>query len=156
MNQHKYKYKTENGVIVSSEGHGLHFVEGNPGAVEFPEELIWDIHKVQPGIIHEFAHTHPIGMWELSGRDKQTLKTWAFALYPFPARLSVLTYMPEAQNFNKVTALGILESKDSWIKRGKEGARKYRIILEENFSIEIDEWKPAWMQLLLDESYQQV
>jgi hypothetical protein len=149
-----YRFKTENGVIVSNEGHGLHFVTGSPGSVEFPEEVIWGLHQFSPGVIHELAHTHPIGMWELSARDKQTLKTWAYALYPFPARLSVITYMPQQKNFNKVTALGILESKEAWILRGKEGSRRYRVVLEENYEIDREEWKPAWLQMLLEESYQ--
>lgn len=151
-----FTYKKENGVIVSADGHGLHFVPGNPGSVEFPEEVIWEIHKKSPGLIHELAHTHPIGMWELSGRDKQTLKTWAFAMYPYPVRLSVITYLRDTQQFHKVTALAILEAKETWINRGKEGKRNFNIIVEENLSFDWTEWKPAWMDWLISESYQQV
>lgn len=140
-------FSHEVGAIISEQNQALSIIDGSPGHVDFPEDKIWEIHKFRPGYIHRLAHTHPTGMWEMSGRDKQTLKTWAFALYPFPIRLSTITFVhssldnfngfnnydffnvkntinsldiPEnfkLQGFIEVTYFAELESKETWLAR---------------------------------------
>lgn len=145
------KYLREIGAIISETGRIVTLVDGEAGHVEFPEELIWDIHKKTPGKIFELAHTHPPGMLKLSSRDNQTLKTWAFALYPYPIRLSVISYDEGSIAFSKKLYLGRLEPKEVWIKRGK-GVRIFETILEEEKKFR-DPLK--WEALLIQRSYEE-
>jgi hypothetical protein len=123
------KYIRETGAIISENREILSIIDGEVGHVDFPEELIWQIHKRTPGKIFELAHTHPMGMPEASGRDRQTLTTWAFALYPYPVRLSVISYDPEKEWFTKNVYLAILEPKETWKASGRE-LRNCEIFLE--------------------------
>ncbi len=97
----KVIYKRETGMIISQFNKPLAVIDGEGGHVDFPEEMIKRLHELSPGIIFELAHTHPPGIFEPSGRDKQTMYTWAFALYPFPVRLSVFSYDNSLEIFKK-------------------------------------------------------
>lgn len=150
-------YITETGAIISDTGKILSFIDGTPGSVEFPEEMIWKFHKDQPGKVFELAHTHPTGMTNMSSRDEKTLKTWAFALYPYPIRLSVITFLEDKQVFIKKLFFAKLEPKENWVARGK-GIRNYEYILESQEEIWVQhahEIKDTyWEHLLIRKSFE--
>ena len=150
-------YTTESGVVVGLQNNALHYVDGDIGHVDFPEDLIWDLHKRVPGSVYKLAHTHPPGMYQLSRRDKQTLGTWAFALYPFPARLSTITerrIMGEDTVFVETTYICHLESKSEWLKRKGESPSIERLMkmFPESQKI-VGEWESEWMKIILEKSY---
>ena len=148
------KFLHETGVIVDDHNSALTIIDGSMGAVEFPEELIWNLHKARPGSVFELAHTHPNGMSELSGRDEQTLKTWAFALYPFPLRMSVIAAEPFG-DFTYKRFVGIVEPREHWLARGK-GVRGFQIVKELDylyFGTQFDEYQ-NWPGFLLHRSYE--
>lgn len=151
------KYKNEAGVIVGQGDMSLALIPGGVGSVEFPEELIWDLHKRAPGSIVKLAHTHPPKMDRPSSRDIQTLETWAWALHPFPARLSVITLWNRNEFVEKVY-MATVQPKEDWIKNGK-GIREVYITLEsiEYFSPSFLDGVPAnaWLLWILKESYGQ-
>lgn len=143
-------YLRETGAIISDANKIISLIDGEVGSVEFPEELIWEIHKKSPGKIFELAHTHPTDMSQASGRDKQTLKTWAFALYPYPIRLSVVTYDSTKGYFSKLRYLAVLEPKELWKNSGRE--RKFEIIIDDiKFFRETDGWEKILIQKSYDE-----
>jgi hypothetical protein len=150
------EFVREMGMVVSTQNHGLHLVAGTPGSVDFPAELITDLHKKNPGIVHELAHTHPTGMWNLSHRDELTLKSWAFALHPFPARLSVIAFLPDRHQFSRLIMLGMVEAKETWLARGKKTPRKYQQIAENMHYFDWYDDEPLWVELLLRESFSQI
>lgn len=122
-------FKKESGAIVIDEwGRFAALIEGSAGHVDFPEDMIWDLHKKRPGSVFKLAHVHPDMMTDLSARDIQTLETWAFALHPFPARLSVISRIGE-NSFLEKTYTAFLEPKSIWEARGK-GKREITRILE--------------------------
>lgn len=112
------KYIKEVGAVMDRDDKILSFVEGSPTHVDFPEELIWQLHKMSPGIVYKLAHTHPPGMTELSGRDEKTLKTWGIALYPFPIRMSTITINTDGY-FIETVYTCFVEPKEIWKKRGE-------------------------------------
>lgn len=130
-------FKREVGALLSPQGHILSIVYGSGGHVDFPGELAWSLHKKSPGIVYAFVHTHPPGLLELSGEDKSTLKAWALALYPFPARMGVIT---EASSYGLGSGVysipqkkvkmyyADLEPREVWIPGSK---RKFRILDED-------------------------
>src|SRR5574337_1997078 len=103
------KYLQETGIILDSFKDMLHVVDGFPGHVEFPKEVIWGLHEKSGGIVYCLAHTHPPGMTHISGEDKTTLEGWARALYPFPIRMSVTT-QTNSHEFTTTVFLAIYES----------------------------------------------
>lgn len=151
-------YVQETGGIITPDKNLLHIIEGSPGSVDFPYETIWRLHQLQPGIVFCLSHVHPPGMTGLSGRDEMTVRTWAYALDPFPARIATITEINQVGDeslFQETIYLGILESKEVWIKRGKEGPRNFEIIMESKEIyhynlIHPDQW---YGKLLLDKSY---
>ena len=158
INLEKFSFLQENAMVVSNSYGSIYLTEGSRGNVDFPVELLTELHKRNPGYVYELAHTHPPGFWKLSPRDRLTLKSWAFAFSPFPIRMSVLTWMPEGKCFNKYTGFAALESKEEWIKRGKVGTRKFEVLEEENFLFDPEEYfdavtQPPWIKLLLNQSY---
>lgn len=125
----------EVGAILSPERKILHWTEGTATLVEFPQDLIWQLHKNSPGIVWGFSHIHPPGMTELSHEDLTTLKAQVMALYPFPVRF--ITIAEINWNFVETIHLGQLESLEEWINRGKEGSRKFTCDIENQQEIDI-------------------
>jgi hypothetical protein len=148
-----WTYKNETGVIVSEYNTPLAIIDGGVGSVEFPSEFIWDIHRARPGHVLKLAHTHPTNMWSLSERDQQTLKTWAFAMHPFPMRLSTICFMEDEQNFLETVYLGLIEPKEVWLARGK-GERKFTLIVEDAKVVYPDtKHKNSWKEWIITKSY---
>lgn len=159
------KFITESGVIVGPHNTALHYVSGEMTHVDFPEDIIWDIHKRTPGNIFKLAHTHPPGMYQMSSRDKQTLETWAFALYPYPARLSTITerkLMGEESVFVETVYVSQLEAKSIWLNRKQKaftfskGETPFlsRLINTKCESQKIvGPWDSDWMKIVLEDSY---
>ncbi len=148
-----YKYRNEMGAIIDGNNRLLHMVDGSAGSVDFPEEVIWALHQMRPGLIFKLAHTHPPDMSNLSGRDKQTLKTWAFTLYPFPIRMSTITQI-EDYGFLETTYFARLEPKESWVRRGKKTARWFEILIEGSEEFYIDS-EMGWRGVLVEKSYEE-
>lgn len=154
-------YVQETGAILSPNRTSLYIVEGSPGSVDFPPEVIWNLHKAQPGIVFCLSHVHPPEMTGLSGRDEMTLRTWAYSLAPFPARIATIAQTgraPYGISFKETVYLGVLESKEEWIARGKEGPRKFEIIIEsENTFLDHpharDYSHDSYTEILIDKSY---
>ncbi len=154
-NRIKLKFLHESGAVIGGSREVITMVDGEWGSVDFPEELIWKIHKENPGMIVELAHTHPPDMYQASPRDLQTLKTWAYALYPYPIRLSVISGQPDGSNFKRTVYLAILEPKEIWLKH-KDEERKFEVILERRHYVsgEFGDNIPyEWEQMLLQRSY---
>ena len=149
------EYNKEAGVVLSPEVHGLIFVEGEQGHVTFPTEAIWEIHKKAPGSVLAFVHTHPIGMANASALDMHMLETWAKVLYPFPARLSVITLIPNPvtptmPTYSEKVYYARWQDKEDWIKdKTKERRVDIRIERVEEFHQPVFSWR-EW---LLDFSY---
>lgn len=148
-------YTNEMGAIISPQNYALHYVQGSAGHVDFPTELAWSLHKKNPGIVYKFAHVHPPGMSEPSTTDLNMLKAWTMALHPFPARLSVITYL-DNDVISEQIYLGQFEGKEEWLKH-KERPREYTAILEEiNYVTQImpsHKIEPEWLRYLLKHSY---
>lgn len=143
-------FKNEMGAVVTPLNKVLTIVEGEVGHVDFPEEFILNIHKLSPGEAFKLAHTHPTGMIGLSTRDVMTLKTWAFTLYPFPIRMSTITFVED--HFRETIYLALLEPKEIWIRKGK-GERKFEVSVENSYKITDDQMKKGWMATLISKSY---
>lgn len=155
----------ETGALITEQGKILTIIDGTPGSVDFPPDIIWNYHKMSPGMIYALSHVHPPHMTNLSARDKLTLKTWAHAIFPYPIRIITIS---ETRAINErhiqVTEtcfLGVLESKESWIQRGKEGSRKFEIIKEwvekSYFDLQEIQKTDNWYgRILLDKSYGKV
>lgn len=127
-------FKREIGALLSPQGHVLSLVYGSDGRVEFPGQLTWQLHKERPGIVYAFMHTHPPGMTRLSREDETTLKAWALALYPFSARMGVVTLVAngtaEYPSLSKVLKMyyADLQPKETWIPGTP---RRFRILEED-------------------------
>jgi len=140
----------ESGAIISPQDKLLALIEGFPGHVDFPEELIWSLHKLSPGIVYKLAHVHPDGMTGLSNRDIKTMKTWAFALYPFPIVMSTISQADEG--FIEKEYIGMIEPKELW-KRSERKERKFEVL---PFNNRFPWCLPKdWDDLLINISYQQ-
>lgn len=127
------KFQNETGAIISPQQHILQLIDGEPGKVEFPDEVIWQLHQASPGSVYALAHVHPPHMPNLSQRDITTLKAWTRALYPFPARMTTITQVgQDGPNYiiQEKCFLGVWESKDSWILRGKATPRTFEVLSE--------------------------
>lgn len=158
------KFEREVGGILSPQKDLLWVGEGSPARVDFPTELMWKLHKSQPGSVHILAHTHPDGMTGLSHEDETTLKAWAFALSPFPARMIVLTKAKTKEEYKIITYLGILEPLELWKERKKE-TRDFKIVNEKSEQIGRSVYKsgtwiddslmPPWGKILIDLSYKE-
>lgn len=139
-----YKYTKENGAIIDPHSRILYLINGETGHVDFPEDLIWKLHKLSPGVIHAFAHTHPPEMPTLSKTDEEMLKGWCLALYPFPCRMSVIT-QPDVDNylFAEKMFLGFVEKKKPVIvEEWKKEFYRYQ-----------NEEIPLYTRILADKSY---
>ena len=83
-------FKNEVGAIIASDEGLISMFDGEPGPVDFPDELIQKIHRLNPGYINRFTHTHPPGVNKPSERDNKMMTNLAFSLYPFPVRLGII------------------------------------------------------------------
>jgi hypothetical protein len=130
------KYISEYGAIVDRDGNLINIIEGNPGMVVFPQDLLYLLHKKSPGSAFLLAHTHPPGMTQLSGEDISTLKAQALWMYPFPARMCTITEI-FTDYFQETIFMGYWESKDKWLERKELDPEAKRIFTKiqvgENF-----------------------
>ena len=120
------KFIKEMGQILFYEGGSI-IIPGETGHVDFPEQLIYDQHKYKPGAIIELEHTHPTGMFELSKRDSDTLKTWSFTMAPYTIKMSTITWDPILQVFIKSVYSPLLQPIEEW-KKDKTIPRGFEII----------------------------
>ena len=130
-------------------------MEGEPSHVDFPDSLIWELHKLRKGSVYKIAHSHPDGLGTLSPRDFQMLKAWAFALHPWPARLSVI-YRDNSESEliqEKVYMCQIMNKLD-WEVKGK-GFRPTHIFEEYHTIIGYDEKVLIpWEEWIISHSYE--
>lgn len=161
------KFIKEVGIILDPNRNPLTLVEGTPGMVNFPQQLAWELHKKQPGVVWAFCHTHPPFFSELSHEDETTLRAWAYTLYPFPARMTVITKakigrqtdsnwvygISPAQSFTETTYLGVLEPKEIWQKCGGRKLRKFEIIKEETSIFNFTEAEYNYQKIIIERSY---
>ncbi len=148
------RFVKEIGGIIDREGHLLHVVEGTPGMVVFPQEILHQLHKDNPGIIQTLAHTHPSGMTELSGEDISTLKAQALWMYPYPIRMSTITWVNGA--FVETRWIGFWEAKELWEARGKKDARKFQMLKEVSRYLKLDDYMPSYQRILIEQSYEKL
>lgn len=162
------QYKRETGAILDKFHNIIHLVDGTPGNVYFPQEVLWDLHVSNPGSIFGFSHVHPPGFPDLSHEDQTTLKALCIAFYPWPVRFLTITEEPLKSYpffFQESCFVGLLESKESWINRGKQGERAFAIIREWAKRMEFDdtqrwetgmncpEFEPWYGDKLINKSY---
>jgi len=139
----------------------LAFFQGTQGEVTFPEDFLWDLHRRAPGNIEKLIHTHPPGVVEASTQDKRLLIALAWALYPFPIRLSVLApreILASSQAFPLLLEercyWASLEPQSCWKAHG--GERIVTILLESTHIIDcFDEQTPSYYHVLAAQSYPQ-
>ncbi len=143
-------FTQETGAILSPTRDILHLVDGTFGLTIFPQEILWSLHKLNPGCIYALSHVHPPGMVELSHEDETTLLAQALAVYPFPSRM--ITISECGGHFHEVTYFLKLEPKEDWLIH--KGKRKWEII-EEFDTIHTDyEDEPEWYGwALVERSY---
>lgn len=144
------KFKTENGAIVDFHNNLIAYIPGHPSRVDFPWNLIEDLHKKIPGQFR-MIHTHPPQMdWYSSIDYQESLYPWAVSMYPFPSRLSVIVPSPGYQHFlpHQIDFVGILEPYEVWKGSGRK--RGFEIFEERN-QIVYD--VPEWYERLMNESY---
>jgi len=84
------KFVHETGAIIAMDGSLISIFDGHPGHVDFPDEMIQKIHRLHPGYIQRFTHTHPPFLSTPSERDHIMMRNLAFAMYPFPVRLGII------------------------------------------------------------------
>lgn len=120
------KFIKEMGRILFNDGGSL-IIPGEVGHVDFPAQIIYDQHKYRPGAIIELEHTHPTGMFSLSQRDSDTLKTWSFTLAPHTINMSTITWDPILQVFVKSVYTPFLQPIREW-QKDKTIPRKFEIL----------------------------
>lgn len=145
-------YQKEAGVLVSETNKALLYIPGETGHVDFPGQTVWELHKKRPGSVYKFAHTHPTRFKDASATDIAMLTTWAKAFYPFPARLSVITFIGETRGelFQETTYFAKWQDKEIW-EQDKSKKREVEVLIEDihTFTIADETWK-RW---LVDFSY---
>ncbi len=161
------EFVNETGAIISPNKQILHLVDGTAGLTVFPQELLWNLHKSNPGIVYALSHVHPPGMTDLSHEDETTLLAQALSVYPFPSRMITIAEINQPSSgsyfFRETCYYLKLESKEEWIARGK-GKRKWEIINEWDWGHELysldqavlygDEKENPWYgKVLLQRSY---
>ena len=162
MENYIFAYEKETSGIISPDGSLLHYTEGSPANVDFPEDVVLQLHKMSPGIVFNLAHVHPPSFWSLSKRDELTLKTWARTLFPFPVRMSVITDIEKRFYDGYIEAtehtyVGMMESRSSWENRGKNSPREFYLKPEKvkNYIHYFNEFQTdGWYgHILLDGAY---
>lgn len=128
------RFTNEVGGIVDRDGNLLHIIEGSPGLVVFPQDILYLLHKKNPGIVFNLVHTHPPRMSEMSNEDISTLKAQALWTHPFPARMSVITEIADGL-FKESRWMGYWQSKEDW-ERDKTRAREFYRIKDKEFTFE--------------------
>lgn len=146
------EYQHETGAIIGVNGEVLRIAEGTPGAVQFPSDVIWELHKNRPGVIYAIVHTHPPSFDAMSNIDEQLFKGWAWALYPFPLRMFIISHLKDKE-FSVRGWFGQIESKEEWKVRGKKDSRKFITKEEPQVISPIGYFEP-WQELLIRESYE--
>lgn len=84
------QFKNEVGAIIAEDGGLISMFDGQPGHVDFPDDLIANLHQKRPGYIERFTHTHPPGLGRPSGQDNSMMSNLAVVMYPFPVRLGII------------------------------------------------------------------
>lgn len=136
----------EVGAILDHQGSLISMFDGEPGYVDFPNEMIAKLHQMSPGNISRLTHVHPPGFSSLSVQDKKMMKNLAFVMHPFPVRLGVIS--ENFDGFKEKIFVCMLEPKELWKKRG--GDRN--VYFEEEFeTFGADEW-PA-IKTLINRAY---
>jgi hypothetical protein len=138
------KFEKEVGALVDKDKNALHIITGSVATVDMAGEVLWKLHQKSPGSVWGFLHIHPPGMTELSNTDMDSFRAWCIALHPWPFRFGVISEIKgwgvfsSSPNDDFVGYLaeniyyGQLESRASWLNRGKKGARKFKYLLEDS------------------------
>ena len=123
----------ETGAIISPQKQILHLVDGTAGLTVFPQELLWNLHKNNPGIVYALSHVHPPGMAGLSHEDETTLLAQALAMSPFPARMITITETAHPTDYRiqflETCYFLRLEAKEEW-QKDKTKKRMWEILME--------------------------
>lgn len=156
----------ETGAIISPNKQILHLVDGTAGLTIFPQQVLWDLHRNNPGQVFAISHIHPPHMENLSHEDETTLKAWAMAFYPWPMRMITISEYAETNLFVETCHLGIFESKELWQfgnllrSDGKKNLRKFEIIRdwhiyhERHYDEHLEENESPWYgDVLIQRSY---
>ena len=83
-------FKHETGAIIGPENGLISIFDGEVGHVDFPDDLIAKLHKMNPGYINRFTHTHPPALGTPSDQDNSMMSNFAMIMYPFPVRLGII------------------------------------------------------------------
>lgn len=116
------EFYRESGVILSPNKQILHLVDGTAGLTIFPQEILWNFHKSQNGIVYALSHVHPQKMTELSHEDKTTLLAQALAMSPFLARMITISEIDRPYNTDEILFCETcyflqIEAKEEWLER---------------------------------------
>lgn len=147
-----YNYKHETGALITTDDKMLRLVKGNAGSVDFPAEIIWNLHQKNPGIVSIIAHTHPPQFSSYSSVDQKLFEGWIWALHPFPVRMAVISQLKESE-FTLTYWYGQLEGKEEWLTRNKVTPREITII-EESSEVNSPWHYAPWVEYLINQSYE--
>jgi len=157
------KFEHETGAIIAIDGSLISMFDGEPGHVDFPDEMIQKIHKLNPGYIQRFTHTHPPGMGRPSAQDNIMMTNLAHAMYPFPVRLGII--IPDkypdtkAHYFSELVYQWVLEPKEIWqAKKMMQNDIKRGIVFEHIKSRMFLYQSPSdsWEDWIIERSYNHV
>lgn len=121
-------FKHETGAIIGPENGLVSIFDGEPGYVDFPDDLIAKLHKMNPGYINRFTHTHPPGLDTPSDQDNSMMSNFAMIMYPFPVRLGIIVPY-RGQFFSPfVPNLNFIENIYQWVFKPREIWQKEKMV----------------------------
>lgn len=159
------KFEHETGAIIDNSGDLVSIFDGEPGHVDFPDEMIQRLHSLSPGFIGRFTHTHPPGMAKPSNQDNMMMRNLAFSLYPYPVRLGIIvpTHVDELSKKNDIyfeenVYQWVLEPKEIWKSKKMMQNDTKRAIVFERIKSRIILYKPhvpamSWEHWIIERSY---
>lgn len=154
------QFKNEVGAIIASDGGLINIFDGQPGHVDFPDELIRNIHKLSPGYINRFTHTHPPGLGRPSQQDNSMMSNLAMVMYPFPVRLGIIiptAHMGEDHFFEENVYQWALEPRELWrarkmVQNDTKRAIVYRRVQSTMFTYRRSS-SSQWRDWIIERSY---
>jgi len=161
------KFIKEKGIIIDNYKKVISSFLGTPGSVDFPADIIVELHKKAPGCIGRFVHTHPPGIVQLSDTDmNEFMKPWARALHPWPVRLSTVTVTGEfdagAWGLNRIHVfsesiyVAILQPKSLWKESGEERELSIEMESRHQYHFNSEENRlPTYIKQVIHQSYEE-
>lgn len=134
-------FQREVGALIDHKGFFWDVILGDVSSLLYPDFKIWNMSKYVSNII--LAHTHPPFFTSLSSEDFSTLKAWSYAL---PNRVEMWIICEVDRKVFVEKNKFVIESLQSWIKRGKVGEREIKLKTWPDFLM----FRRSWVNRLLE------